>query len=61
MLTLIGEIIKCRLCGYEFGVDEARVCDKCHSHICPKCGECSCQRVRYAFPDGKLLMNYAAC
>jgi len=47
---LIDEIIKCRSCGYEFGND-VKSCDRCKSHICPKCGECSCP------PYGKLNMN----
>ena len=45
-----SELIVCRECEYEFGVDEADVCRKCHSHICPRCGECLCKRVRDIFP-----------
>ncbi len=49
MQTLEAEIIKCRACGHEFGDDEAKVCWRCHSHICPKCRACFCFRVKDVF------------
>ena len=37
-----SQVIRCRECKYEFGTDDAKVCWKCHEHICPKCGACGC-------------------
>jgi len=44
-----NELIKCRECEYEFGEDEADICRKCHSHICPKCKRCLCARLGDTF------------
>jgi len=47
--TLESAIIKCRSCGWEFGSDEAKVCWRCHSHICPKCRACRCNWAKEIF------------
>ena len=48
-MTATAEVQVCSNCGKEFGVDEARECDWCHSLICPKCGMCLCNRGKNIF------------
>jgi hypothetical protein len=50
-MTAVAELVVCPTCGYEFGPARARVCLKCHSHICPECGKCLCEKVASIFND----------
>ena len=55
----VAEIIRCEKCRHEFGGDEASVCRKCRTYICPKCGTCSCTISAYSVSNAvKKLPKY---
>ena len=57
-MALMDEVLRCRSCGFEFGEDEAKRCETCRSHICPKCKECLCDKVKGAFLNGVLSLSF---
>ncbi len=44
MVCCTAHMEHCKECGKSFGSDEAKVCIKCSSFICPYCGRCSCYK-----------------
>ena len=56
---ITAEALSCRTCGHVFSTDEAVRCKFCHTHKCPRCGECLCAKLKSVFKGEILQEGYA--